>query len=136
MPSRERQRASTQPWEWGRSLTVAARFRRKLTIWWDNSQAHLQRIKQWDSNAAFRLLRSVKAPLGQSSLTGLGKKEAALWLACAGLDEWGTSGAAWFLANKWANLNQRAGSRPFAAVVRVRPGQDQSAELVDMRVAE
>jgi len=53
-----------------------------------------------------------------------------VWIACAGRGEWGTSGAAWFLANKWSDLRKHATDKPFAAVVRVRPGQDQSAELV------
>jgi hypothetical protein len=26
------------------------------------------------------------------------------WIACVGLGEWGTSGSAWFLANKWRQL--------------------------------
>jgi len=53
-----------------------------------------------------------------------------VWLVCAGLGEWGTSGAAWFLANKWDVIRKQVGERPFALVVRVRPGQDQSAEIV------
>lgn len=53
-----------------------------------------------------------------------------VWLACAGLGEWGTSGSAWFLANKWRELRKHAQKRPFAALIRVRPGQDQSAELI------
>jgi hypothetical protein len=53
-----------------------------------------------------------------------------VWFACAGIGEWSTSGAAWFLANKWQEIRRKAGTRPFAAMVRVRPGQDQSAEMV------
>lgn len=56
-----------------------------------------------------------------------------VWIACAGLGERGTSGAGWFLANKWNDIRKRAGRRPFAAVVKVEPdvftGRDQSAEL-------
>jgi hypothetical protein len=55
-----------------------------------------------------------------------------VWISCAGRGEWGTSGAAWFLANKWKDLRERAGSKAFAATVRVRGLQDQSAELVDV----
>lgn len=58
-----------------------------------------------------------------------------VWLVCAGLGEWGTSGAAWFLANKWNELRARARSGTFAAVIRVRPGQDQSAEIVTVLTA-
>jgi hypothetical protein len=49
------------------------------------------------------------------------------WIACAGIGEYGTSGGAWFLANKWEEIRKRAGSGPFAVIVRVRPGQDESA---------
>ncbi len=55
------------------------------------------------------------------------------WIACAGLGERGTSGAAWFIANKWEEIRRHSGSRPFAALVRVEPdvhtGRDQSALL-------
>lgn len=57
------------------------------------------------------------------------------WIACAGLSERGTSGAAWFLANKWEQLRRRAGKKPFAALVCVDrdllTGRDQSAVIVD-----
>lgn len=53
-----------------------------------------------------------------------------VWIVCAGIGEWGTSGAAWFLANKWREIRKRAKNRPFAAIVRVRPEQDQSAEML------
>jgi hypothetical protein len=49
------------------------------------------------------------------------------WFVCAGRSEWGTSGAAWYLAKKWKALHSFAGSRPFAVVVQVKPGQDESA---------
>jgi hypothetical protein len=61
------------------------------------------------------------------------------WIACAGLGEWGTSGTAWFLANKWRELLSavhpvayRLGfvSIPdFLAVIRVTRFQDQSAQI-------
>ncbi len=47
------------------------------------------------------------------------------WICCAGLGEWGTSGAAWYLANRWRDL--KFGSAPFAVIVRVTIGQDESA---------
>ena len=62
------------------------------------------------------------------------------WIVCAGMGEWGTSGAAWYLANKWEGLLSavhpvayRLGfcSTPdFLAVIRVVRYQDQSAEIV------
>jgi hypothetical protein len=61
-----------------------------------------------------------------------------VWIACEGLSERGTSGAAWFLANKWQTIRNRAGSKPFAALVRVEPdllhGRDQSAELIEFLI--
>jgi len=53
-----------------------------------------------------------------------------VWLACAGFGEWGTSGAAWYLANRWMEIRERAKDRPFAAVIRVRVQQDESAECL------
>ena len=61
------------------------------------------------------------------------------WIVCAGLGEWGTSGSAWFLAHRWKllvalihPLAYRSGFMripDFLAIVRVVPGQDQSAKL-------
>lgn len=53
-----------------------------------------------------------------------------VWIACAGLGEWGTSAAAWYLANKWRALHARAGDKQFVALVQVRPEQDESPQLV------
>lgn len=50
------------------------------------------------------------------------------WFTCAGIGEWGTSGAAWYLAKKWRDIYDFAGNSPFAIIVRVRRGQDESAE--------
>ena len=62
------------------------------------------------------------------------------WIVCAGLGEWGTSGSCWFLANKWQELIERIYPMAywsgvmhipdFMAMIRVRPGQDQSARMV------
>jgi hypothetical protein len=61
------------------------------------------------------------------------------WIVCAGLGEWGTSGSAWYLANRWQPLARAI--HPFAywlgllaipdflAIVRVVSGQDQSATV-------
>jgi hypothetical protein len=52
------------------------------------------------------------------------------WLTCAGLGEWGTSGAAWYLANKWKKIQALAKNSSFAIIVRVKEGQDESADPV------
>ncbi|NJD55083.1 MAG: hypothetical protein FIA94_01615 [Nitrospirae bacterium] len=62
------------------------------------------------------------------------------WIVCAGLGEWGTSGTAWFLANKWQTLIKNIHPLAywsgvmkipdFVAIIRVVPGQDQSARMV------
>ena len=52
------------------------------------------------------------------------------WLICAGLGEWGSSGAAWYLAHKWKEIHKFAKNKPFAIIVKVRPGQDESTEPV------
>jgi hypothetical protein len=54
------------------------------------------------------------------------------WIACAGMGEFGTSGAAWFLARKWKDLEQRAnGAGRFFALIAVESGKDESAVLVN-----
>ena len=60
------------------------------------------------------------------------------WLVCAGVGEWGTSGSAWYLANRWNHLIRiihplaywSGFSIPdFLAVIRVEPGRDESADI-------
>lgn len=53
-----------------------------------------------------------------------------VWLVCAGLGEWGTSGAAWYLANKWKEIHHYAKQKPFALIVRVERDKDESGEPV------
>lgn len=56
-----------------------------------------------------------------------------VWLVCSGMGEWGTSGAAWYLAHKWKEIYRYSKGNPFAIVVRVTglPNpQDESAEPV------
>jgi len=48
-------------------------------------------------------------------------------LVCAGLGEWGTSGAAWYLAKHWKELKRRFGKNSFALFLSVTPGNDESA---------
>ncbi len=55
------------------------------------------------------------------------------WIVCAGQGEWGTSGAAWFLARKWKQIRKRVKTEhKFLAVVAVEPGKDESSILVDV----
>jgi hypothetical protein len=54
-------------------------------------------------------------------------------ICAAGLGEWGTSGAAWYLATRWRDLLEQSKGKDFGAVVRVRNGIDESAELIDFR---
>jgi hypothetical protein len=51
-------------------------------------------------------------------------------IVCAGLGEWGTSGAAWYLANRWRELSSRFGSAPFLVLVDVEVGGDQTAREI------
>jgi hypothetical protein len=52
------------------------------------------------------------------------------WICCGGYGEWGTSGAAWYLARKWRDLRSKFGNRPFAVVVRVTTERDESLEPI------
>lgn len=51
-----------------------------------------------------------------------------IWIMCAGFNEWGTSGAAYYLANKWEQIYKWAKGSSFAIIVKVRNGQDESTE--------
>jgi len=56
-----------------------------------------------------------------------------VWIAVAGLGEWGTSGAVWFLSKKW---NKMLKNKSFGLIVKVRAGQDESAEVVHKIVGQ
>ncbi len=51
------------------------------------------------------------------------------FFVCAGLGEWGTSGASWYLATKWRDLLSEF-KEAFGIVVEVDLGSDQSARRV------
>lgn len=53
-------------------------------------------------------------------------------ICVAGLGEWGTSGASWFLANKWKELLKKAKGKDFGCIIRVEFGKDESAEIKEM----
>ena len=50
-----------------------------------------------------------------------------VWIVVAGLGEWGTSGASWFLSKQWKKLPK---NKSFGLIIKVRGGQDESAEIV------
>lgn len=52
------------------------------------------------------------------------------WIAIAGLGEWGTSGAAWFLTRNWKQIEKMYGDKQFGLVIKVKGGKDESAEMV------
>lgn len=59
------------------------------------------------------------------------------WFICAGIAEWGTSGAAFYLAHKWKEIYNYSKGTPFAMIVRVRENQDESAEpVVSIKTSE
>lgn len=51
------------------------------------------------------------------------------FFVCAGLGEWGTSGASWYLATKWRDLHLEFGAA-FGIIVEVEIGSDDSARRV------
>lgn len=51
------------------------------------------------------------------------------WFFCAGIGSRGTTGAGWYLAKHWADLQERAADREFVAVISVRTYSDQTATL-------
>lgn len=56
------------------------------------------------------------------------------WVAIAGLGEWGTSGAAWFLSKRWKEIAKIVNNKPFGLIIKVKKGQDESAEMVYKKV--
>ena len=51
-----------------------------------------------------------------------------VWIAVAGIGEWGTSGATWFLAKNWIKMPK---NKSFGMIIKVREGQDESTEMVN-----
>jgi hypothetical protein len=55
------------------------------------------------------------------------------WITCAGSGEWGTSGAACFLAKKWREIAEKVEQdNKFMAVIEVDEEQDESARLLEL----
>ena len=51
-------------------------------------------------------------------------------IVCAGLGEWGTSGAACFLAREWRKLAKRFGKNAFLVLIGITPGADESGREI------
>jgi len=52
-----------------------------------------------------------------------------VWIVCAGYGEWGTSGAAYYLAKNWKYIYKKAKDKPFAIMINVEIGKDESAKI-------
>ena len=53
-----------------------------------------------------------------------------LLFVCAGLGEWGTTGATYYLFDRWKDLYKQHGLKPFLKIVEVEVGVDQSAKEI------
>lgn len=51
-------------------------------------------------------------------------------IICAGLGEWGTSGAAWYLSRNWRKLGRKYFKDDFIVIVNVLRGSDESASEI------
>ncbi len=52
------------------------------------------------------------------------------WLCCAGLGEWGTSGAAWWFSQNWKEIHKKVKKKPFACITQTKIGIDDSTQKV------
>lgn len=53
------------------------------------------------------------------------------WICCAGVGLWGTSGASYYLAQKWKEILKWAGNKPFGCVIKTKVLSDDSTEIID-----
>jgi hypothetical protein len=51
-------------------------------------------------------------------------------ICIAGMNIWGTSGAAWFLANKWKEIYKLVKNKQFGMIIKVKKGNDQESEII------
>jgi hypothetical protein len=58
------------------------------------------------------------------------------WLCCAGIGQWGTSGAAWWLNKHWKIISRQAKKRPFAIVTQTQVGSDDSTQMLHLFLSE
>ena len=54
------------------------------------------------------------------------------WICVAGIGEWGTSGASWWLSRHWQAVQKVAKDKPFACITRTTYGSDDSTSLVHL----
>lgn len=54
------------------------------------------------------------------------------WLCVAGIGEWGTSGASWWLSRHWQKIYKRAKNKSFACITKTIYGSDDSTSLVHL----
>lgn len=57
-----------------------------------------------------------------------------VWILCGGLGERGTTGAAWFLSNRWRYLLRQVGNRDFVALIEVQPNTDRLSKDKKIRL--
>lgn len=57
-----------------------------------------------------------------------------VWFLCAGLGPNGTSGAAWYLANRWRKLYKHVHASDFLAIIKVQHYADSDSSLFDWKV--
>lgn len=55
-------------------------------------------------------------------------------ICIAGLNIWGTSGTAWYLANKWDKIYKLVKNKEFGIIIKVKKGNDQESELIKIKV--
>lgn len=58
------------------------------------------------------------------------------WLCCAGIGEWGTSGASWWLNKYWKMISKKAKKNPFAIITQTRIGSDDSTQILHFFLSE
>lgn len=54
------------------------------------------------------------------------------WLCVAGIGEWGTSGASWWLSHHWKTIQKCAKDKPFACITKTKYGSDDSTFLAQL----
>jgi hypothetical protein len=54
------------------------------------------------------------------------------WICVAGIGEWGTSGAAWWLSRHWKKIYIKAKNKSFACITKTIYGSDDSTSLVHL----
>ncbi len=98
-----------------------------------------RRIRDKDSDKSFIVHRPSKLPIIEfSSHVAYGfiikinpdSNPERTWICCAGFEEWGTSGAAWYLSNKWKTIRKWAKNKPFAIITKTEINCDESTRWI------